>query len=133
MIDVLKIANKITLIHINTMTTYRIPEEAERMIRRTEKKRKMSEHEPTPLQTAVREFDGRSYFDLTSEEIRIFEVMRTMEFVQYNDRGEITATERGRGIIDGSIETNYVVPGYLAGYLAKSEEASKCGTAGSQP
>ncbi len=131
MIDVLRIANKITLIHINTMTTYRIPEEAERMGWRRVKE-KAVEPELMPAQIILSEFDGKYYYNLTELEARIFETMRVFEFLSIAVDGRISPTERGRGIIDGSIKTNANVPDYFKEYLAKPRDGSECGTAGSQ-
>ncbi len=87
----------------------------------------------TPLQAIVRRFDGLSYFALTDEEIEIFKVMRRLGYVDFDTEGEISATKRGRGIMDGSIATNHETPLFVGDYLTRQEEASKCGTAGSRP
>ncbi len=57
--------------------------------------------------------------------------MCTLWYVEVDDLGEITATERGRGIMDGTIKTDYTVPRFLIGYMAE-REGCRCGTAGSQ-
>ncbi len=119
------------MIHINTMTTYRIPEEAERMGWRRVKE-KAVEPELMPAQIILSEFDGRNYQDLTDKEARIFETMRMLACLDMDIQGKISATERGRGIIDGSIKTNADVPDYFKEYLAKPRDGSKCDTAGSQ-
>lgn len=99
------------------------------MGRRTVKKR---ESEPMPAQVIIGEFDGMNYHDLTDEQTRIFETLRRFECLEVDDRGYIAATERGRGIVDGSIKTNRNVPRYFLEYLSRSRDATKCGTVGSQ-
>ena len=98
---------------------------------RTVKKRE-AEPEPMPAQAIIGEFDGMNYCNLTDEQARIFETLRRFECLEVDDRGYITATERGRGIVDGSIKTNRDVPGYFQEYLSRSRDATKCGTVGSQ-
>lgn len=98
---------------------------------RTVKKRGV-EPEPMPAQVIIEEFDGMNYCNLTDEQARIFETLRRFECLEVDDRGDITATERGRGIVDGSIKTNRNVPAYFQEYLSKSRCAAKCGTDGSR-
>ncbi len=98
---------------------------------RTVKKGRV-ETDPMPAQVIIREFDGMNYCNLTDEQARIFETLRRFECLEVNDRGDITATERGRGIVDGSIRTNCNVPAYFREYLSKSRDAARCGTVGSQ-
>ena len=84
----------------------------------------------TPLQAIVKRFDGASYLTLTDEEVEIVETMRSLGYISYNSEGEISATKRGRGIMDGSIATNYETPLFVGDYLTRQKEASNCGTAG---
>ncbi len=84
----------------------------------------------TPLQSVIREFDGKNYLKLTKEEIMIVDTMRRLWYLQIDDQGEITATKTGQGIVDGRIKTSREVPSYLEGYMSKG--VAKCGTAGSQ-
>ena len=86
--------------------------------------------EPTPLQIAVRAFDGGNYLELTDEEVAIVDVMRDLWYVTVDMDGNISATERGRGIMDGTVKTNHDVPRFLRGHMSEVEE--RCGTAGSQ-
>lgn len=84
----------------------------------------------TPLQAIVKRFDGTNYLELTDEEVEIVDVMCRLGYVDFNTEGEISATKRGRGIMDGSIATNYETPLFVGDYLIRQKEASNCGTAG---
>lgn len=97
---------------------------------RTEKKDVTPE--PTPLQIVIQEFDGKNYYDLNASQIRAFQTMRSLWYLQFDEYGNISPTERGRGIIDGSIKTNREIPRFLEEYRSESKGATRCGTAGSQ-
>lgn len=86
------------------------PDIKERVLDVLGRLRKKNVRPETPHQAIVRRFDGLSYFTLTDEEIEIFRVMRRLGYVDFDTEGEISATKRGRGIIDGSIATNYEAP-----------------------
>ncbi len=88
--------------------------------------------EPTPLQIVIQEFNGKNYYDLNASQVRAFQTMRSMWYLQFDEYGNITPTERGRGIIDGSIKTNRNIPRFLEEYRSESKENTRCGTAGSQ-
>lgn len=85
---------------------------------------------PTPLQIAVKEFDGRNYLKLNDEEVEIVDTMKDLWYVRIDMDGHISVTERGQGILDGTVKTNYDVPRFLRKFM--SEEESRCGTAGFQ-
>ena len=88
--------------------------------------------EPTPLQIVIQEFDGKNYYDLDASQVRAFQTMRSLWYLQFDEYGNISPTERGRGIIDGSIKTNREIPRFLEEYRSESKEATRCSTAGSQ-
>ncbi len=90
------------------------------------------ESEPTPLQIVIQEFNGKNYYKLSASQIRAFQTMRSLWYLEFDEYGNITPTERGRRIIDGSIKTNRDIPRFLEEYRSESREGTRCGTAGSQ-
>lgn len=94
--------------------------------------RKREDKPTTPLQIIVRRFDGSNYLTLTDEEARIVETMRRLEYIEYDSEGEIRATRWGKGIIDGTVETDYETPRFIGDYLSRNQEGKRCGTAGSR-
>lgn len=94
--------------------------------------KKEVESEPTPLQIIIQEFNGKNYYKLNASQVRAFQTMRSLWYLEFDEYGNITPTERGRGIIDGSIKTNREIPRFLEEYRSESRETERCGTVGSQ-
>ena len=80
----------------------------------------------------IGEFDGKNYLKLNDEDVKMADTLCRLWYIRIDDRGHISTTERGRGIIDGSIKTSHETPAFLAGYMSRSGGCPKCGTAESQ-
>ena len=77
----------------------------------------------TPLQQGLKKAVSLNFYDLTTLQLESVRRLRSIGLLKINMDGSISPTEAGRGIIDGTIETNETVPSFIAGLY--NECASK--------
>ncbi len=77
-------------------------------------RRKKSVH-LTPLQQGLKKAVSLNYFSIDSVQENSIDRMRNIGLLKIEWDGTIYPTRRGKGIIDGTIETNETVPPFIAG------------------
>lgn len=71
----------------------------------------------TPLQIGLRKATSLNYYELEPVQEESVDRMRSIGLLKVNIDGSITPTKMGKGIMDGTIETNRTVPPFVAGLV----------------
>ena len=71
----------------------------------------------TPLQQGLKKAVSLNYFSIDSVQENSIDRMKNIGLLKIEWDGTIYPTERGKRIIDGTIETNETVPPFVAGLI----------------
>ena len=79
--------------------------------------RRKEEVHLTPFQQGLKKAVSLNYFSIDSVQENSIDRMRNIGLLKIEWDGTIYPTERGKRIIDGTIETNETVPPFVAGLI----------------
>lgn len=80
-------------------------------------KKKTASEDLTPLQKGLKKAVSLNYYSLSPIEEKSIDRMMAIGLLKVSIDGSISPTKMGKGIMDGTVETNNTVPPFVAGLI----------------